>query len=168
MTAEIVKMEKQEPKKKPAPKFRVERLNPTSIVDVWRLFSKSISEGHPAYPYFDETAPEDLRAHLFAQMSSPAFIGWTLKNGRKPMAHILGVGFSRAVGLPSKYIQVIDFYVEPEWRDHPAVAKALLQKFLASAKAAGFHHWEASVTEASAKLIKNASTLYVRVGGKTT
>ena len=87
-------------KTKPAPKVRIERLEPKDIVDSWRLLEQQLkAEAH--FPSLDEDEPQSIRAQLYQHLSRPHTLAFVARVGRKPVAQILADVQKRIIGAPA-------------------------------------------------------------------
>lgn len=159
----------EEPKKKPV-KIRYEAIEPKDIIDVWRLYERSLREAPPEYPSMNEETPEAVRAHLFQMIASPNFLGVIAKHGKKPVAQVTGMVAQRPFGSPRVYVQMGIFWVEPEYRKQK-IGEQILKEIFTKAKTQGVHHFE-SLTEPKlvetflAVLKGKGKVVSHRIGGK--
>lgn len=166
MSVELIK--KPDPAPKKAPKVRLERLNPTHIVDAWKLFERSLKE--QTYPDLSEETPDRLRSHLFQYLNQPNTIGLLAKQGRKPVGMILGNIQARPYGKPRTYCFISTVWVEPEYRKR-GIMDLLYKEYFAGLKKAGIFYWEAITPPALTETLINhkgyeTRKLDDRVGGK--
>lgn len=127
-------------------KFKVSEILPADIVDVWRLYEKSLKLAPPKYPSMERETPEYIRAQLFQGLSVPNFLGFIARQGRKPIGQFTAHVGMRPLGMPRVYLQPWLFWVEPEFRKQ-GIAEALKAAMAKTAKEKGIHDWE-SLTEA--------------------
>jgi GNAT superfamily N-acetyltransferase len=126
-------------------KIRTEAMQPSHIVDCWRLYKHSLELAPPVYPSMAGETPELIRANLFQMLSAPNLVGFIAKNGKRPVGQIIGFITQRQFGSPRVYVQFAIFWVEPEYRKQ-GVAKLMLGDFFKKCRAMGVGHYE-SVTD---------------------
>lgn len=155
--------------KKP-PKVRLERINPTQIVEVWKLYDRSLKEGNQPYPDISEDQPEVMRAHLFQYLHHRNTVGVLAKIGKRTVGMILGDVQARPYGRPHVYCYVWVVWVEPEFRKR-GVMELMYKDFFSKLKKAGVHYWEANSHDHLTKVLTGypkyeTRKLYDRIGGK--
>lgn len=63
------------PKVKQKPRFKIEDIKPSDIIDVWTLYKQSLSLAPPAYPSMAEEPETFVRSQVFNMISNPNFLG---------------------------------------------------------------------------------------------
>lgn len=142
MTAEVLPIQ---PKKKLF-KPKIERVQPSHIVDVWRMVRDSILFGNQVYPDSSEDAPELIQDHLFRYLSNPTFGGLIAKSGKKPIGVILGHLEKRAHGRPHHFQFIWCFWVDRGYRGQ-GVGQALWKEYSDLLRKCSILNWEAHCQE---------------------
>ena len=149
-------------------KPRVEHINPTSIVDVWRLFEKSqLAAEQGLKSALDECSPSDIRHYLLDYLMKPNFVGVMLKMGRRPIGQIIGHIERRVLEKPKTFFFAWNVWVEPEFRSK-GMMQLLSKECGRILKEKDIHVWECSVPEERSKWFEGregfkAEKIYVRM-----
>lgn len=152
---------KKSTKKYPRP--RIELVQPTHIVDVWRLVEASIRDGNQVYPDASEDSPEVIRQYLFWYLSQPGFIGLIAKIGRRPVGILLTNVSERPYGRPKRFMTVYCAWVDPKFRQQ-GVAKVVWANYVAHVKKQNVFHLESRMNEQCAQMIEKCGIKLDRVG----
>lgn len=138
--AEVLKISKPE-KLKRVVRPKIESVNQTHIVEVYRLVRESQLEGNQPYPDTTEDRPELIQSHLYQYLGDPMVTGLIARVGRKPVGLIIGRVCQRPYGSPKRYAFVWCFWVTPDARKTGA-GNQLWKEYSERLKAAGIFHWE--------------------------
>lgn len=137
-------------------KFRVSPIIPGDIIDVWRLYEKFLKVAPPVYPSFQEESPEYIRAQLFNRISSPNFMGFIARQGRKPIGEIMALVDVRTIGAPRVCLKPFSIWVDSDHRKQ-GVGKALWNNLCRLAKSQNIHNFETWVERATIEQLKGLS-----------
>lgn len=167
----VVELTKKPEARKKILKPKIDLLQPKDVVDVFRLFEKSLKEFPWSYPSTEEENPKDLLMQLYHFLSAPGFLGMNLKLGRRPVAQIIGQVQSRPFGAPRHYLFIWNFYMDAQFRKQ-GLMQQLTQAYFREAKRLGVHHWEANASDELTAQLERTSGFpvyarYRRIGGKT-
>lgn len=167
--AQVVDIKAGERTKK-AIKPRLEPIQPTQVVEIWRLVRESIFHGNQVYPDNTEENPDLIQSHLFEYMKQPNFAGLLARIGKKPAGIVLGNIVRRPYGRPSVFCFVWCLWVDPSARKQ-GVGQALWKQYAENLRRAHIFHWEAQVGSALEKeLVRDAGIpvrpLFSVVGGR--
>lgn len=133
-----------EPKK--APKLRLDPIQPTHIVDVWRLYERFVRDQSQAYPDMTEEPAEVLQSHLFVYLQNTLFKGLQARVGKRVVGVVLGHVGMRPMGRPKTFLSVTCLYVDPAFRKR-GIGKALWKEYTDRMKKAQIFNFEAYLTD---------------------
>lgn len=159
------------PEKKNQPKMKIEAIDPTAIVDVWRLVKESLVSSNQTYPDLTEESPELIQSHLFNYMQQRGFTGLIARLGKKPIGVVLGNIASRAYGRPKRYAFVWCMWITPSARKTGA-GKLLWTDYTERLKKAEIYHWESFSSDELAKSLVRETGFPIQklnslIGGRT-
>lgn len=167
--ADVVKVAKND-KPKRVLKPKIETVQPTHIVDVYRLVRESQIEGRQPYPDTTEERPEIVQSHLYQYLADPLVTGLIARFGRKPIGIVLGRVIQRPYGSPKHFAFIWCFWVTPDARK-TGVGQQLWSDYCARLKNAGIFHWEAQCHEELEKYLARETGVPVKklmsiIGGR--
>lgn len=162
MTIEAAKVTELKPRQKKEAKPRIAPIQPSDVIDVYKLLMKSFAEYPHAYPDLDKHTAGEVNFQIYSFITQPGFIGRIVRVRNKPVGFMLGQEAMRPIGAPKRFMFLWAFYVDKEVRGQ-GVFKLLATEMAKEARSRGLEFWESNSDEQTVKFIQKLGKEKVRI-----